>query len=78
MQITTTYRYDVYKRQAKKKGKCPVCGKAVTRSFTFEETRSPFNKNEDGTVKTPSDINLSLHNKAQAWKPDFTHERCRS
>jgi hypothetical protein len=78
MSTTTTYRFHPYKHRAQAKGKCPVCGKAVTRSMTFEETCNPFNKNPDGTVKTPAEIMVSLNTKAKAWKPDFTHERCRS
>jgi hypothetical protein len=75
---TTTYRFQPYKHQARAIGKCPACGKASTRTRTFEETHNPFNKNPDGTVKTPSDIMTSLREKADAWEPDLTHERCKA
>ncbi len=74
MRITTTF--DKIKHVEKRNGKCPVCGKRVQRSQTFEETVNPYNRNEDGTVKTAHEVRQSVRRKWQAWEPNFTHWDC--
>ena len=60
-------------------GKCVVCGKAATRSTTFEQTLNPFNKNPDGSAKSARDIYRELETEAQAWSAEPpTHVRCES
>ena len=58
-------------------GKCSVCGKYVKRSRTFEQTISPFNRNpETGLPRTWDEVVVRVNAEADAWKPDFTHEKC--
>lgn len=60
----------------KKSGKCPACGRRVTRSRTFEQTVNPFNRTADGTPKDREQIRRELLEKRDAWTPDFTHTGC--
>ena len=60
-----------------KTGNCPVCGRRVTKSQTFEQTVNPFNRNEDGSVKTREQVRADVHAEAEAWQPDFRHEKCK-
>ena len=55
---------------------CPVCGKRSKRTQTFMMTVNPFNKNPDGTVRTPAEVLTAVKAKASQWQPDFTHEKC--
>lgn len=71
-----TVNYDAYTWPESRTGKCPVCGKRVRRSRSFEETLNPYNQNKDGEVKTVAEIRESLKAKAAAWVPDFTHAGC--
>lgn len=71
-----SYRYEKIKRYAEKRGKCPVCGGSVVRKRVFWQTHNPFNKNEDGTIKSAHEVWLSVCAEADAWVPDFTHGRC--
>lgn len=59
-----------------KSGLCPVCGRRVRRSKTFEQTLNPFNRNALGEPKTRDQIWDELRDKGRAWVPDFTHWRC--
>lgn len=75
---SVTYRYDGPTTNRRHTSKCPVCGKRVTRSRTFEMTVNPFNRNpETGLPRTWEEVNERLQAKADAWVPDFTHEKCR-
>lgn len=70
---TVTVRYEEVKHRASKRGACPVCGKSRTRSTTFTNTISPFNKDPDtGLSRTRAQIVRVLAAKAEAWVPDFT------
>lgn len=55
---------------------CPVCGKRSIRRRYFEHTVNPYNRNEDGTVKTSAEVRADAKREADAWVPDFTHARC--
>lgn len=57
-------------------GSCPTCGRKVQRSKTFENTVNPFNRNDDGTVRTPEQVRAHVNDLADAWEPDFHHETC--
>lgn len=74
---TTTYRFERVPLTVHKSVNCTVCGKKVRRQRTFEQTRNPFNKNEDGTVKNYADIYRELGEEGDAWKakPE-THPQC--
>ena len=49
-------------------GKCPGCGKTVTRSRSF----TGFNPEGQDSLYTWA----SLVTSANHWEPDFTHARC--
>lgn len=73
----TVYHFTGPTTSRKHSGKCPVCGKRVTRSRTFEMTVNPFNRNPDtGLPRTWDEVSERLHAEADAWKPDFTHSAC--
>ena len=71
-----TVTYDKFTARRRKSGKCPGCGKRVTRSYTAEMTMSPFNKNPDGTVRTAAEVQRAVEAKADEWVPDFWHYGC--
>lgn len=73
MRITITY--DVVKWPAKKSFTCSVCGRRGTRSRTFRQTTSPFNKNAAGQIKTYGEIWAELYAEAEAWQPQM-HAGC--
>jgi hypothetical protein len=73
----TTYFYEEVSAPARRKGNCPVCGKATLRAKRFTQTVNPFNRNADGTVKTRAEVLASVDAQAMAWEPDFTHYACR-
>ena len=75
--MKVTYTYDKIKHTERRNGTCPVCGKRVQRSTTFMETVNPYNRNEDGTVKSAQEVRESVRAKGKAWEPDFTHENCK-
>lgn len=72
----TTYTFPVAKHQARRKGSCPVCSKAVTRTRVFQSTQNPFNKWADGTPLTFLEVMAQARAKAIMWEPDFTHAKC--
>ena len=75
--ITTRFRE--ISARAERRDRCPGCGKRVTRSRTFIMTVSPFNKNPDGTVRTPVEVGRAVQAEADSWRPDaelFRHARC--
>lgn len=75
--ITDTY--EQVTARAERKGRCPGCGRVVRRSMTFTNTISPFNKNPDGSVRTPAQVQANVDALAAAWDPDperFRHGSC--
>lgn len=75
--ITTTY--DRLKAQAQRKVTCPGCGKSRVIRRTFYQTVNPFNRNDDGTVKTYLQVQNSVRQEAADWEPghrDLYHETC--
>lgn len=74
---TRTVTYTPVKYQSQRSGKCPVCGKQVSRSRMFEQTISPFNKDpETGEPRTVRQVQVAVREQAAAWEPDFTHAAC--
>lgn len=71
-----TYTFQPVTTQRLARGKCPVCGKPVTRTKTFQCTINPFNLNERGVPRDPSEVRAQVNAKAAAWVPDFTHTKC--
>lgn len=75
----TTYTYERITAQARRTITCPGCGKRRTITCTFRQTVNPFNKNDDGTVKTHQEVWQSVRAQADAWEPpqDATyHAKC--
>jgi len=68
----TTYTFQTYPATATAKFDCPSCGKKNrTRTFRAECTVNPFNKNEDGTIKTPSEVRMQSSQRAVAERNMF-------
>lgn len=77
MRITTTY--DRVKATAKREVTCPGCHGKRTIQRTFYQTVNPFNKNEDGTIKTYRQVWRSVTDEAKAWVPEgisLWHDKC--
>lgn len=72
----TTYTFQRIQARRQHAGICPVCGRQVRRSRTFWHTVNPFNRNDDGTVRTPAEVRDRVNAEADAWEPDFTHTTC--
>lgn len=72
----TTFYYDRVTARRTQTGRCPVCAGLTVRVRTFGQTVNPSNKNEDGSVKTGHEVWLAVNEEADAWTPDFTHEKC--
>jgi len=67
---TVTERYEEVKRFARKSGPCALCGKRMRRQHTFTMTISPFNRNTDGSVRTRTEIDAALAEKAKEWEAE--------
>lgn len=75
--MSPSYSFSEVTISAQKKGVCPVCGRGVIRRERFWQTESPFNRNDDGTVRTRDEIYAAVTAEADNWVPDFTHVKCR-
>lgn len=73
----TIYRYPEIATYREPTGKCPGCGKRTRRKRRFWQTLSPFNRDENGTVRTREQIEAAVKAEADAWEPDFTHVGCK-
>lgn len=63
--------------KASKSGKCSVCGKHASRKKDFYQTISPFNRNEDGQIKSDYEITKEEKAKAEKWKREpVCHVKC--
>lgn len=65
--MTRTIRFEEYQQLATKNLPCPTCGKKVRRQTTLTMTQSPYNKNPDGTVRSPQQIRAALIEQAREW-----------
>jgi hypothetical protein len=74
---TVTTRYEPVTTSREHRGKCSVCGKPTVRRRTFQHTVNPFNKNEDGSVRTRAEVWKRVNAVADEWIPDFRHDKCR-
>lgn len=69
-------KYQVFRRKAFKSGKCK-CGKHRRRQRTFVMTVNPFNRNPDGSVKTPYEVIEDLRRVSESWRNEpITCEDC--
>lgn len=67
-----TYTFRAYRGRATHRFTCPVCEKpGRVRTLTVEHTVNPFNKNEDGSVKTATEVMRSAQAEAEAAKARF-------
>ena len=65
--MIVTFRTTAISRH--RSGTCTVCGKkGRKRSKTFSQTLNPYNKNEDGSIRTEEDIRHALSVEAHAWQ----------
>lgn len=69
----TVVQFEKITFSIKKSLKCRTCGKRFSRSQTFWETLSPFNRNGLGQPKSRWEIREDLKSLASAWQPD---DRC--
>jgi hypothetical protein len=80
MRITTTTVYESRKGRAECTFQCREClNKNRKRAFTYEYTVNPFNKNEDGSVKTSGQVWREAQNAAEKEKAEFMrYPMCRT
>lgn len=70
-------KFNKIKTTETKHGVCQICGKRCKRSKTFEQSVSLFNRNEDGTQKTPEQIKSEIEMLINKWKDEPTnHKEC--
>ena len=60
-----TINFQVIKGYASARIPCRECGKVRKRQITIEHTVSPFNKNEDGSVRTPREVHAQATKEAK-------------
>jgi hypothetical protein len=66
MRYTETYQR--VKATGRTRVQCNWCGKWMNRQRTFTMTINPFNKNEDGTVRTPYEVHNAVNQEAWLWE----------
>ena len=75
--MITTYKFDKVSRSGIWTGTCRVCGKHGKRTATFSQTRSRFNRNPDGTIKTVAQITHQLNVLVERYsRQPFVHKKC--
>jgi len=69
--------FQEYGVSGKKSGACPKCGKKATRSIKFWQTQNPFNKNDEGQIKSVQEILDECKEKLFTWKDEpVFHAKC--
>jgi hypothetical protein len=63
---TVTYNYQGYKGEAIYSCRCSSCGKTLKRKAVVEHTVNPFNKNDDGTMRSPAQVSKRAYEEACA------------
>jgi len=71
-----TYTYQEVSHREQRRVPCSGCGKKLTRTRTFTNTLSPFNKNPDGTVRTYAEVLAKVKAEGAQWQP--TDVQCRA
>lgn len=71
-------RFASVKSRAEVSGACEVCGKRCTRKTTIENTVNPFNRNEDGSIRTRAEVQANVLKQAREWeaKQPIVHVKC--
>ena len=68
----TMYTFQTYPASVSAKFSCAECGKANrTRTFRHECTVNPFNKNDDGSIKTPKEVRAQSLAHAKKDRDEF-------
>lgn len=57
----TRYTFEEIQRSRVVRAVCARCGKKRQRTFTADQTVNPYNKNEDGSVKTRDQVIASVN-----------------
>lgn len=71
----TTYVFPVERVSLPISFDCPSCGKTKRkRSFTVERTVNPFNKNEDGSMKSRDEVRAAARAEAVSLRTQFCSE----
>ena len=69
--------FQVVELKFSKSGICPACGKSAIRTKKFFQTLNPFNKNDDGSVKTRDQIMVELSAQASKYRSEtIYHAKC--
>jgi hypothetical protein len=76
---STTHTFDVCAATAPYTCACGGCGKTLNRVAKVEHTVNPFNKNDDGSIKTRSEVYRSadLAAREEAAKLEGSVQTCR-
>ena len=78
MRITQTFRPIILKNTFY--GICAKCGKKCQKTIKVEGTVNPYNKNEDGSIRTSQEVEKRLsveyYKKAAAWKENPICKKC--
>lgn len=75
----TRYTYEEVSSRGFKSGPCAGCGKPAERSKTFTNTVNPFNRNEDGSVRTRREVFDHVNELRREWESSpVMHARCES
>ena len=70
-------RFQEVSLYGEKSGKCVVCGKRTKRSKKVTHTVNPFNKNEDGTIRTYDEVMERVSEEVKKWKQEpIYHVKC--
>jgi len=72
-----TYYYEAITERGWKSGTCAVCGKPARRQREFTNTVNPFNRNDDGTVRTREEVRRNVRRLRAEWESaPVLHARC--
>ena len=67
--ISTRHTFQKIVVNAVRSGKCEKCGKRWRKQKKFWHSVNPFNKNEDGSQKSPKQVHADVVDEANAWQP---------
>lgn len=76
---TSRHTFPVVKLSIQARSPCGKCGVMCSRTKKFWQTLNPFNKNDDGSVKTREQITDELRVQAAAYRTQtIYHAKCES
>jgi len=68
---TITTRFEEAKLRAERSGKCISCGKRRKRAFTYSNTVNPWNKDENGEVRSYGQVRQVVSDKLNEFMNRF-------